>query len=56
MINNKLKTNIDNTVDILRRYHRNTVERNNVNAKTDIETIMITIQDLCRLIFDRSKP
>ena len=52
MINDKLKKNIDQSVDILRRYHLNAVERKNPNAKTDIETIMTTIQDLCKLVFD----
>jgi len=52
MITDKLKKNIDQSVDILRRYHHNAVERNNVNAKTDIEIVMTTVQDLSRLVFD----
>ena len=52
MISDKLKKNIDKSVDILRRYHRNAVERENPNAKTDIETVMTTVQDLSRLVFD----
>ena len=52
MITDKLKKNIDQSVDILRRYHHNAVERNNVNAKTDIEIVMTTVQDLSRLVFN----
>ena len=55
MINDNLKKNIDQSVDILRRYHLNAVERNFVSAKTDIEIIMTTIQDLCKLVFDNKK-
>jgi len=55
MINDNLKKNIDQSVEILRRYHSNAVERNNVNAKTDIETVMTTVQDLSRLVFEDKK-
>ena len=52
MINDKLKKNIDNTVNILRRYRDNAIERDKPDAKRDIETVMHTVQDLSRLVFD----
>ena len=51
MINKKIRDNIEKSVEILRKYHRTAIERENVNAKIDLEIVMITMQDLHRLLF-----
>ncbi len=51
MLTNNLKANIDKSVEILRRYRKTAIERNNKDAKKDIEIVMCTIQDLCKLIW-----
>ena len=51
MLTNNLKANIDKSVEILRRYRKTAIERNNKDAKKDIEIVMHTLDGLCKIIW-----
>ena len=51
MLTNNLKANIDKSVEILRKYRQSAIDRNLPEATKDIETVMNTMQDLCKLIW-----
>ena len=48
----KLRTNINKSVEILKRYRKTAIERDKKEAKVNIEIVMQTVEDLCKLSFD----
>jgi hypothetical protein len=50
----KLRLQIDKSVEILRRYRATAVKRKNMKAKAELEIIMRTLKVLHSLIFDIS--
>ena len=46
-----LQQNIEQSVKILRKYRQAAIDRKNATAKSEIETVMRTLQGLVRLAF-----
>ena len=50
-MNTKLKNNINKSVEILRKYRQNAIDRKNVNAQKEVEIVMHTLNDVCKIIW-----